>query len=234
MLEAVIFDLDGVITDTAEYHFLAWKRLADEERVRFTRADNEKLRGVSRRESLRLLLAGREISEEQASEWMARKNSYYQEMITALGPKKLLPGVQLLLAELQKGNYKVAIASASRNAGEVIKRLGIESLLDGYADGNSVERQKPAPDLFLHSARALNVDPEMCAVVEDAEAGVEAALAANMTAIGIGHDVTRYYQRAVTISDAEELGGTMMQNLTDLFEDEIKRLPVGRAAGMPY
>ncbi len=186
MLEAIIFDLDGVITDTAEYHFLAWKRLADEEGIPFTRLDNERLRGVSRRESLQFLLAGREISEEQANEWMERKNSYYQEMITALGPKNLLPGVQPLLAELHKKNYKVAIASASRNAGEVVKRLEIESLLDGCADGNSVERQKPAPDLFLFAAQLLDVPPAKCLVVEDAAAGIQAAKAAGMVTVGIG------------------------------------------------
>jgi kojibiose phosphorylase len=186
MLEAIIFDLDGVITDTAEYHFRAWKRLADEEGIPFTRADNEKLRGVSRRESLRILLAGREISEEKASEWMARKNSYYQEMITGLGSEDLLPGVASLLTELQEKNYKVAIASASRNAGEVIERLGIESLLDGCADGNSVERQKPAPDLFLYAARLLDVHPASCLVVEDAASGIRAAKRAGMIAVGLG------------------------------------------------
>ena len=186
MLKAVIFDLDGVITDTAEYHFHAWKRLADEQGIPFTRLDNENLRGVSRRESLRFLLAGREISEEEASEWMARKNGYYQEMIRELGLKDLLPGTSSLLAELQENNYKIAIASASRNAGEVIKRLGIESLLDGCADGNSVERQKPAPDLFLFAAQLLGVPPANCLVVEDAAAGIQAAIAAGMATVGIG------------------------------------------------
>ena len=186
MLKAVIFDLDGVITDTAEYHFRSWKRLADEEHIPFTHLENEKLRGVSRRESLRFLLAGREISEEQAREWMARKNSYYQEMIKELGPQDLLPGVSSLLAELQENNFKVAIASASRNAGEVIKRLGIESLLEGCADGNSVARQKPAPDLCLFAAQLLGVPPANCLVVEDAAAGIQAAKAAGMATVGIG------------------------------------------------
>ncbi|NIM92199.1 MAG: beta-phosphoglucomutase [Anaerolineales bacterium] len=186
MIEAVIFDLDGVITDTAEYHFRSWKRLAEDEGIPFSRADNEKLRGVSRRESLRLMLAGQEISEDQAEEWMARKNSYYQEMITDLTQDDLLPGVTSLLAELRGKNIKVGIASASRNAPAVIARLGIEALLDGCADGNSIERQKPAPDLFLYAARMLDVPPSRCLVVEDAASGIQAAKASGMVTVGIG------------------------------------------------
>ncbi len=186
MIEAVIFDLDGVITETAEYHFQAWKRLASEEGIPFSRADNEKLRGVSRQESLRLLLAGREISEELADDWMARKNRYYQEMIAELTPDDLLPGVATLLAELRAMDLKVAIASASRNAPDVISRLGIESQLDGCADGSSIERQKPAPDLFLYTARLLKVPPARCLVIEDAAAGIQAAQAAGMVTLGIG------------------------------------------------
>jgi kojibiose phosphorylase len=186
MLQAIIFDLDGVITDTAEYHFLAWKRLADEEGISFTRADNEKLRGVSRRESLELLLAGRQISEQDAVEWMARKNSHYQEMIKTLGPKNLLPGVSALLTELRNKGFKVAVASASRNAPEVIKRLCIEAQLDGCADGNSVEHQKPAPDLFLFTAQLLQVPPAECLVVEDAASGIQAAKSAGMLVVGLG------------------------------------------------
>jgi beta-phosphoglucomutase len=186
MLRAVIFDLDGVITDTAEYHFQAWKRLAEEEGIPFTRADNEKLRGVSRRESLRLLLGNRQISEDQAQEWMARKNSYYREMITSLTPADQLPGVTSLLSELRIAGFKLAIASASRNAPDVITRLGIEDQIDVCADGSSIERQKPAPDLFLHTAHLLGVPPSSCLVVEDAASGIQAAQAAGMLAVGIG------------------------------------------------
>jgi kojibiose phosphorylase len=186
MIEAIIFDLDGVITDTAEHHFQAWKRLADEEGILFSRTDNEKLRGVSRRESLRRLLAGQEISEDLANEWMARKNHYYREMITELTPDDLLPGVPQLLDELREMDFKLAIASASRNAPEVIARLGIESQLDGSADGSSVERQKPAPDLFLFTAHLLEVPPARCLVVEDAAAGIQAGRAAGMVTLGIG------------------------------------------------
>jgi beta-phosphoglucomutase len=185
-IRAVIFDLDGVITDTAEYHFLAWKKLADEEGLPFTRADNEALRGVSRRDSLNLLLDGLLVSEEQAGEMMARKNSYYREMLSSITPADLLPGTTNLLAEIRSAGIKIAIASASRNAPDVVARLGIEDQLDILAHGGSVTRQKPAPDLFLFTARQLGVPPAECLVVEDAQAGIAAAHAAGMLAAGLG------------------------------------------------
>lgn len=185
-LAAFIFDLDGVLTDTSEYHYLAWKRLADEEYIDFDRRTNEKLRGVSRRESLLILLGGLQVEEQKMQEMMERKNGYYVDYISKITPDSLYPGAVDLLKALRARGLKVGLASASKNAEVVVRALNIDILLDAVSDGHSVERTKPAPDLFLHSARALNVDPELCAVVEDAEAGVEAALAANMTAIGIG------------------------------------------------
>lgn len=185
-IRAFIFDLDGVLTDTAEYHYRAWKRLADEEGIPFDRRDNEALRGVSRRESLSRMLKGRPISEEQAQAWMERKNSYYVEMIRQMRPADVLPGSHELLAELRAAGIKIAIASASMNAGEVVDRLGLSAEIDALCDGNSVTRTKPAPDLFLYAARQLGIPPATCVVVEDAEAGVEAALAGGMRAIGIG------------------------------------------------
>ena len=185
-IRAFIFDLDGVLTDTAEYHYRAWKRLADEEGIPFDRPDNEALRGVSRRESLSRMLKGRPISEEQAQAWMERKNSYYVEMIRQMRPADVLPGSHELLAELRAAGIRIAIASASMNAGEVVDRLGLSAEIDALCDGNSVTRTKPAPDLFLYAARQLGIPPEACVVVEDAEAGVEAALAGGMRAIGIG------------------------------------------------
>ena len=185
-IEAVIFDLDGVLTDTSEHHFLAWKRLADEEGIRFTREDNEQLRGVSRRRSLELLLKGRPVTDEQALEMMERKNRYYQQLIQRVTPDNLVPGVTSLLKALRAKHIKIAIASASKNARTVIARLGISDMVDAIADGYSVQRTKPAPDLFLYAADQLKVAPERCAVVEDAAAGVEAALAAGMRAIGLG------------------------------------------------
>jgi beta-phosphoglucomutase len=185
-IRAFIFDLDGVLTDTAEHHYRAWKQLADEEGIPFTRQDNEALRGVSRQESLNLLLKGRRISPQQAQEWMDRKNRYYLERIRQITPQELLPGAREILGELRAAGLKIAIASASRNAAQVVNRLELRPQIDVLVDGNSVERTKPAPDLFLLAARLLGEAPENCVVVEDAAAGIAAARAAGMRCIGLG------------------------------------------------
>jgi beta-phosphoglucomutase len=186
MIRAFIFDLDGVITDTAEYHYRGWKRIADEEGLPFTREDNEHLRGISRRESMMLLLKDRTYPEEKIQEMMERKNNYYLEFIKEISPRDLLPGAKELLEEIRAAGLKNALGSASKNAGEVIERLGIRSLFDAISDGYSVERQKPAPDLFLHAARQLNLSPAECVVVEDAAAGIEAAITGGFHTIGLG------------------------------------------------
>jgi beta-phosphoglucomutase len=186
MIRAFIFDLDGVITDTAEYHFRGWKRLADEEGLSFTREDNEHLRGIPRRESLMLILRDHVYPEEKIQEMMERKNSYYLELIKEISPRDLLPGARELLEEVRAAELKNALGSASKNAGEVIERLGIRSLFDAISDGHSVERQKPAPDLFLHAAQQLDLSPAECIVVEDAAAGIEAARAGGFRSVGLG------------------------------------------------
>ena len=188
MIRAFIFDLDGVITDTAEYHYRGWKRLADEEGLPFTREDNEHLRGIPRRESLMLILKDRLYPEEKIQELMERKNGYYLEFIKEISPRDLLPGAKDLLEEIREAGLKNALGSASKNAGEVIERLGIQSLFDAVSDGHSVERQKPAPDLFLHAAHQLNLSPAECVVVEDAAAGIEAARAGQFRSVGLGPD----------------------------------------------
>ncbi len=185
-IKAFIFDLDGVITDTAEYHYRGWKRLADEEGIPFTREDNEHLRGVPRRESLMLILKGREYPEEKILEMMERKNNYYLAFIKEIAPKDLLPGARELLEEIRAAGMKNALGSASKNAPDVIQRLGIRDLFDAVSDGHSVEQQKPAPDLFLHAANQLGLSPAECVVVEDAAAGIEAALAGGFRSVGLG------------------------------------------------
>jgi len=182
----MIFDLDGVIVDTAEFHFLAWKRLADEEGIPFTREDNEALRGVSRRESLELLLKGRKIDEETAQAWMARKNSYYVNYLKDLTPQDILRGSYEFLQNARAEGYRIGLASASRNANTVLERLEISHLFDVIGDGYAVVNTKPASDLFLWVAGGLGVPARQCIVFEDAEAGVEAALRGGMLCVGIG------------------------------------------------
>jgi len=185
-LQAIIFDLDGVITDTAEYHFQPWQRLANEEGLPFDRTINDRLRGVGRRESLEIILNGRPATETQIAEMTGRKNRYYVALLERVTPADLLPGAGELLRELRGAGIKTGIGSVSKNTPTVIERLGIASLLDAIADGSIVERSKPAPDVFLKAAEMLGVAPAFCAVVEDAEVGVDAALAAGMWAIGLG------------------------------------------------
>ena len=185
-IRGFIFDLDGVLTDTAEFHYRAWQRLANEAGLPFDRAANEKLRGVSRRESLMLIVGDRPYSEEQLQAMMERKNRYYLEAIETISPADLLPGARPLLEEMRAAGLKVAIGSASKNAAQVIDRLGLRPLLDAISDGYSVEHPKPAPDLFLHAAAQLGLPPADCVVVEDAAAGIEAARAGGFRLVGLG------------------------------------------------
>jgi kojibiose phosphorylase len=185
-IRGVIFDLDGVLTETAEYHYRGWQRLADEEGIPFDRQTNEAMRGLSRRDSLLHLLGGSTRTEEQIEEMMERKNRYYLESIKDITSADLLPGAVELLDELRSAGIKVGLGSASKNAKEVIERLGIGDRVDTISDGYSVAHSKPAPDLFLHAAEQLGLAPEHCVVVEDAGSGVEAALAAGMLAVGLG------------------------------------------------
>ena len=189
-IQCYIFDVDGVLTDTAEYHYRAWQQLADEEKLPFDRQANEALRGVSRRESLMKIVGDKPYSEEALQTMMARKNRYYQELIQTITPKDLFPGAVELLQEIKQLGIKIAIGSASKNARTVIDKLGVGNLIDAIADGDSVERPKPAPDVFLCAAKELGLEPAHCVVVEDATVGIEAAIAAGMRSIGIG-PVTR-------------------------------------------
>jgi beta-phosphoglucomutase len=185
--KAIIFDLDGVLTDTSEYHYQAWKRLADEEGIPFTREENDAhLRGVSRQESLRYLLKGRKVSDAQFQEMMDRKNRYYTEMIQKMTPNDLVPGGKELLQEIRQANIKISVASASKNCRTVLEHLNITNLLDGVADGYSVVNTKPAPDIFVYAAGIVQIPTPDCLVIEDADAGIEAAKAGGMLGLGIG------------------------------------------------
>ena len=185
-IEAAIFDLDGVLTSTADHHYHAWKQLAKELDIAFDRESNEALRGVSRRRSLELLLNGRPATELQMQEWMTRKNEYYRELVQRLTPDDLLPGALGLLGELRQAKIKIGIGSSSKNTEAVLGRLELWDMVDVVSDGYSVERQKPAPDLFLHAAHRLGVDPSETIVVEDATSGVEAALVGGFWTVGLG------------------------------------------------
>ncbi len=185
--KAILFDLDGVLTDTSEYHYRAWKRLADEEGIPFTREENdEHLRGVSRRESLMYIIRDRKYSEDQIQEMMDRKNRYYNDMIEDMSPNDLVPGGRQLLQEIRDAGIKIAIASGSKNSHTVLERLNIMSYLDGVSDGYCVVNSKPAPDLFVYAAGLVNVHTVDCLCVEDADAGIEAIKTAGMQALGIG------------------------------------------------
>jgi len=185
--KAIIFDLDGVLTDTSEFHYKAWKRLADEEGIPFTHQENDEyLRGVSRRESLMYIIRGRNYSEAQIQEMMDRKNRYYNEMIQSMSPQDLVAGGRDLLSEIRNAGIKVAIASGSKNCRLVLEHLDIMNYLDGIADGNSVVNSKPAPDIFVYAAGLVQVPTPACLGVEDADAGIEAIKTAGMQALGIG------------------------------------------------
>ena len=186
VIKGIIFDLDGVLTDTANLHYLAWQQLADEEQIPFDRKKNEALRGLSRRDSLLKLIGNQEMPEARLESMMARKNHYYQHLIQALGPADLLPGAQTWLKDVRSDGIKIAIASASKNARAVIDRIGLTEEVDAIADGYSVSRPKPAPDLFLFSAQQLDLQPAQCLVVEDSAAGVQASLAGGFWIMGIG------------------------------------------------
>ncbi len=185
-IRGFIFDLDGVLTDTAKWHYRAWQRLADEEGLPFDRQANEALRGVSRRASLLLIVGKKHYSEAALEEMMERKNRYYAESIQSITPNDLLPGGVALLTEIRQAGMKIAIGSASKNAKTVIEKLGLACHVDVIVDGYSVDHPKPAPDLFLSAAAQLGLDPAHCVVLEDAAVGIEAANSAGMRTIGLG------------------------------------------------
>jgi beta-phosphoglucomutase len=187
-IRAVIFDLDGVIVSTDEYHFQAWKQLANSLGIPFGRESNDRIRGVSRMESLEIVLekSGKRYSLEEKREMAERKNTYYRELLKRVSPSEILPGVIEMIKALKDRGVKIAIGSSSKNARAILRAVGLEDEFDVITDGNHVTRSKPDPEVFTIAAMRLGFSPEECLVVEDAEAGVEAGLAAGMSVLAVG------------------------------------------------
>lgn len=188
MIKAVIFDLDGVIVDTAHYHYVAWQKLAKELGITFTEKENEKLKGVSRMRSLEIILelGGISLSDEKKEELATKKNSWFVDYIEAIKPEEIFKGVKQMLNSLRENGYKVALASSSKNAETVLRLLEIKGFFDAVVDGTMIIKSKPDPEIFLLAASKVGVNPNECVVFEDAEAGVEAAIAAGMKCVGVG------------------------------------------------
>jgi len=189
LIKAVLFDLDGVLVSTDEYHYRSWKKLADEEKFDFFNHEfNNKFRGVARMECVEILTraTGRSFTPEQKQELADRKNKYYVESLSTVTHEVLLPGALTALKELRKRGIKIAVASNSRNTKTIIQQVGIGNLIDTVVDGYAIENSKPDPEIFLLAAKNLGVPPPLCIVVEDAVTGIEAARRAGMKALGIG------------------------------------------------
>lgn len=187
-IQAVIFDLDGVIVSTDDYHYRAWKHVADEEGIYFDREINERLRGISRMESLEIILekAAKPYNESQKLDFAERKNNVYRELLEELKPSDILKGVLKFLEDLKSREVKVAIGSSSKNTVMILDKIGLGDYFDAIADGTQIKNSKPDPEVFLLAAKKLDIDPVNCLVVEDADAGVEAALAGGMKVVGVG------------------------------------------------
>jgi len=186
--KACLFDLDGVLVDTAVYHFQAWKKLGENFNYQLTEEQNEQLKGISRVESLNRILVWANFSAtaEQKETWLIEKNTIYLDLISTMNPDEILPGVIDFLVQIKAEGYKIALGSASKNAEIILEKTNLLPWFDLIIDGNKVTNSKPDPEVFLKGAEGLGVTASECIVFEDAQAGVEAAKAAGMKAIGIG------------------------------------------------
>ncbi|MFK7833347.1 MAG: beta-phosphoglucomutase [Winogradskyella sp.] len=211
-----IFDLDGVIVDTAKYHFLAWQRLAKSLDIEFTEEENEQLKGVSRVKSLEKILAwgNKSIPEAQFTELMAKKNEEYLSYIADMNSDEILPDVPRVLNLLKQEKQPISLGSASKNARTILERVNLKSDFDAIVDGNDVSKAKPDPEVFLIAAKAINIKPEDCIVFEDSVAGVSAANAANMISIGIGSKANLGHATYV-FNDFTEISDDFITSLID-------------------
>ncbi len=199
-IKACLFDLDGVLVDTAKYHFTAWRELARHLGFEFTEKDNERLKGVSRMRSLEILLevGNIEVSNAEKEHFAAAKNEKYVELINRMTPGEILPGVESFLSDIKRLGIKTALGSASKNSPLIMEKTGLSKYFDAIVDGNIISKAKPDPEVFLKGAELLHIDPEYCIVFEDAVAGIEAALNAGMRCVGIGTpDVLKQATRVI-------------------------------------
>jgi beta-phosphoglucomutase len=212
--KGIIFDLDGVIVDTAKYHYIAWKKIAEQLGISFSKKDNELLKGVSRIESLEIILklGNKHIDESIKKELLTDKNNHYLTLISNMSRDEMLPGIYRLLTDLKNKKIPFALGSASKNANKILTALQIQDWFSAIVDGNDVQKAKPDPEVFLIAANRLKILPENCLVIEDAKAGVEAAKNAGMKCIGIGNK--KVLQKAdLVLSDTGKMNIQLLQNM---------------------
>ena len=211
-----IFDLDGVIVDTAKYHYLAWKNLADELGIPFTEEDNENFKGVSRRRCLEILLemGNIRVPDEQFEGWLTEKNDDYLSYIAQMDESEILPDVVKVLDYLKERNIPMALGSASKNARPILEKVKLITYFDTIVDGNAVTKAKPDPEVFMIAAVDLKVEPVHCVVFEDALAGIEAANSAGMTSVGIG-DANVLTEADYNFNDFTEISSNLLLELFD-------------------
>lgn len=214
MKKAFIFDLDGVIVDTAKYHFLAWQKLAKNIGIDFTHEHNEQLKGVSRVRSLEIILGigGVTATPEEKETWLVQKNEDYLEYIGNMNESEILPGVIQVLQYLKENGQPIALGSASKNARIILDKVNITNYFDAIVDGNDVTNAKPDPEVFIQAAKKLNMPAEGAVVFEDSVAGVQAANIAQMISVGIGNKAI-LHEAQYNFNDFTEIEITFLENL---------------------
>jgi len=222
-----IFDLDGVIVDTAKYHFQAWKRLANELGFDFDETQNEQLKGVSRYDSLNLILGwgGVTQTEEQKQQWMVTKNDWYLALINEMNQSEILPGIHSFLEELKVAQIPVALGSASKNSTRILNQIGLASYFKTIVDGNRVVNGKPHPETFLTGAKELNLAPSECIVFEDAPKGVKAAKTGGFMAIGVG-SAQHLFEADYIIKGFEKTGLRTIRRLYNNYKTKDEKFSV--------
>ena len=206
-LKAFIFDLDGVIVFTDKFHYMAWKKMADDMGIYFDEEINHRLRGVSRMASLEIILEryeGEQLSDARKLELCTYKNDIYRSYLSTMTPSDVTDEVRSTLRELRDRGYKIALGSSSKNAKYILEQVGLTDAFDAVSDGTNITRSKPDPEVFLKAAEFLGLDPSVCAVVEDAEAGIDAANAGGFTSVGI-HEASKYDKADIAISNFSDL-----------------------------